>query len=58
MKSIVLAIGLCVLCGCHHDDDSKKLSQKDADEIALAILADQLNAAQTNWTVTVQARAK
>ena len=57
MKSIVLAIGLFALCGCHHDD-SKKLSQKDADGIVLAILADQLNAAQTNWTITVQARAK
>ena len=57
MKSIVLAIGLCVLCGCH-DDGSKKLSQKDSDGIVLAILANQLNAAQTNWTITVQARVK
>jgi hypothetical protein len=49
------AVILCGNAGCY-SDSTKKSTQSEADGLALSIMAAQMNAAQTNWTVTVTLR--
>jgi hypothetical protein len=59
-RRIVTVIALVFLAGCYSGSEggcrSKKLTQRQADYIAMSILVDQFNAAQTNWTLTITAR--
>lgn len=51
------AVSLFCVTGCYSDgDSSKRLTQSQADGVVLSIMAAQINAQQTNWTVTITAR--
>ena len=59
-RRILTALALVILAGCYSGDEGgcrpKKLTQRQADYVAASLLANQFNAAQTNWTLTVTAR--
>lgn len=49
-------IVLCLWCvGCRREE-AKKMTQAQSELVLLTITAAHLNASQTNWTVTVEAR--
>lgn len=52
MKRLVVILALC-LTGCLPDEDKPKLTQRQADRLALDLMAVQINASQTNWTVLI-----
>lgn len=51
------AVSLFCVTGCYSEKDApKKLTQSQSEYLALFIITSQINALQTNWTVTVSAR--
>lgn len=59
-RRILTVLALVLLAGCYAGNEggcrSKKLTQRQADYIAMSVLVDQFNAAQTNWTLTITER--
>ena len=59
-RRLVTVFALVLLAGCYSGSEggcrSKKLTQRQADYIAMSLLVNQFNAAQTNWTLTLMAR--
>lgn len=51
---MILPLALLCLTGC--DPATKPLTQAQADGLVLEIMAANLNASQTNWTITVTPR--
>lgn len=60
-RRLLTALALVLLTGCWSGSEggcrAKKLTQRQADYITMSLLADQFNAAQTNWTLTIKERS-
>ena len=61
MTRIYLSVcaSLFLLAGCYSTTEGcrpKPLPAREADYIALQLMADYINASQTNWTVIIQPR--
>lgn len=57
MSKLLTALALVFLAGCYTTTEGcrpKPLPAREADYIALQMLADNINARQTNWTVIIQ----